>query len=43
MGETTNAFTGYFSGLFIDTNIYKTQWDDGRRGNMSTDRRKFKE
>jgi len=43
MGEITNAFAGYFSGLFIDANRYKTQRDDGRRGNMSTDSRNGKE
>ena len=25
MGETTDAFAGYFSGLFIDANRHKTQ------------------
>jgi hypothetical protein len=43
MGEIANAFAGYFSGLFIDANRYKTQRDDGRKGNMSTDSRKSKE
>jgi len=43
MGEITNAFAVYFSGLFTDANRYKTQRDDGRRDNMSTDSRKGKE